>query len=100
MDSIPTLNSSSNLTGIENQPKAQTFKPSKIQTIFGDQIMFDSEFDLSPLINFLPKREMIDSAVNNQIWEFDQIISQIVAEKTVEDRTNYAKNLAKSEVKK
>lgn len=92
MDSIPTLQSSNHVGSVfENQPTSQHLRVSKIQTLISDAIMFDSEFDMSPLINVLPKRQDIDSAVNTDIWDFDQIVSQIDAEKTIEDQKIFAK---------
>ena len=79
MNSIPSISSSCNVPNFE-KPKSQNFKGAKIQRLLTDEIMFDSEFDLTPLTSALPKPEMISDAVSAEEWDFDQIITQIDAE--------------------
>jgi hypothetical protein len=82
MNNIPSIGSSTELTEPKAQPKAQNFKGSQIKTLLTDELMFDSEFDMTVLTTALPPRgALVDSNDRpDQPWDFDQVISQIYAE--------------------
>ena len=86
-NSIPTLETSSEFGySPKNDPK-NVQKGSKLKTLLSSATMFDSEFDLGILTSMLPKKDIIDEKPTE--WEFDNVISQIIADKAGEERKDF-----------
>ena len=85
MNSIPSLNSSATFGSPSTQLKSQNFNVSKLKILLTEEIMFDSEFDLTNLTKNLPKKELFQNP-ENSIWNFEEEISKMVAENALEER--------------
>ena len=86
-NSIPTLESSSEFfSSSKNNPK-NVQNGAKLKTLLSSATMFDSEFDLGILTTVLPKKELVEEKSTE--WDFEIIISQIIADKARESRKQF-----------